>query len=614
MCLLTAAAALACLLLAAPAEAMSPRVNVTRKAQVIVRGRVASTSSSWDKRHRLIYTYTKLRVENELKGRAPQVVTIRQPGGKVGRLRLIVSDQPQLAAGEQVRAYLTRENTKTFDVVDGPAGVAHLGGPTAPSAQSVQSDAGAGYLWDGTQWNTSDLPMRYWINTSFNSTERGVIQESFSTWQDDPGSSMEYQYMGTTSLTGPSYDSHNVMTKGSTGGSIATTYYWADDVTKRMIDVDIVFDYTAWPWSTSGAAGRFDLQDIATHEAGHTLVLGDIYPTSPGYIAADAEMTMFGYALPGETKKRTIEWGDKAGIAAIYPDTSPPPEVTGFTATPGDGEIHLSWQNPSVSDFAGVQIVRKTGSAPADRSDGTLIYTGGGTTWTDPGLTNETVYYYRIFTFDLDGHYSSGVTASTTPRLASSLAALATPRTITWGGSARITTTLEPTHSPAPPVSLQQSANAATWGSLAPMSWDMAAGAYEVTVSPTALTYYRAAWSGDADHLPATSTLVKVRVRPKLLTALSTRALAYGRQIRVYGYVYPRHDGGKVGFYYERYYGGAWKTCAARYARLAYNSSTRSRATSTYAPSPRDTWRVRFTFGDADHSTAVTYSPTFTVR
>jgi len=57
------------------------------------------------------------------------------------------------------------------------------------------------------------------------------------------------------------------------------------------------------------------VQNIATHELGHSLCLDDLYGT------ADSEKTMHGFADTGETKKRTLEAEDIAGIRYIYPGT-----------------------------------------------------------------------------------------------------------------------------------------------------------------------------------------------------------------------------------------------------------------------------------------------------
>ncbi|MEM3062755.1 MAG: fibronectin type III domain-containing protein [Nitrososphaerota archaeon] len=97
-------------------------------------------------------------------------------------------------------------------------------------------------------------------------------------------------------------------------------------------------------------------------------------------------------------------------------DATPPANVSNFTATAGDAKITLQWTNPSTLDFAAVRIVRKTVSYPTTIDDGTIIYEGSATTYTDSSLTNGTTYYYKAFSRDAVFNYSSGVQASATPR------------------------------------------------------------------------------------------------------------------------------------------------------------------------------------------------------
>ena len=67
------------------------------------------------------------------------------------------------------------------------------------------------------------------------------------------------------------------------------------------------------PTTQTGIAGYYDVQDIMTHEAGHWLMLGDLYTK------AASEQTMYGYGSTGELKARTLESGDIAGLRKIYP-------------------------------------------------------------------------------------------------------------------------------------------------------------------------------------------------------------------------------------------------------------------------------------------------------
>ncbi len=627
----------AVLILATPrtASAILRKADEGRRAPVVVQGSVEGERFVFDKAKGRVYTLTKIRVRKALKGSVAQVIEVRQPGGKVGKYRLVLSDQPGFAKGEGVELYLGKSGG-AYELVNGAQGKRHLSGPKGhilPSLETTASIAGH-YKWSGAKWEAVDLPMPYWVNNQFTAEEEAVLHTSFSTWQDEPNSLMTYQYQGRTSRSStndpfagpnpkdefgdPQPDFFNDMTKGlSYPGSIATTYYWVTPDGTRIIEADIVFNYAQLSWSSDGTpgSGEYDLQNIATHEIGHTLVLDDLYPSgSPyygDYTPGDEIQTMWGFASQGETQKRTLEAGDRAGIAVVYPNPYPR-NVTGFTVAARDGQATLSWTNPTAGPFDGVLIVRKEGSAPGSTTDGTQIYSGAGTTWTDSGLTNGTTYYYRIYA-SAGGLYSDGLIVSATPRFVSVLALSASSRTITWGGSTVVRSSLTPTDTPAPSIVLKTSANGSSWSSAGAMTWD--GSSHSLTVSPKALTYYRSVWPGDGTYLNAVSPSLTVRVRPKLATGLSSTALRFGQTMRISGYVYPPHDGSKVGFYWQRYWGGGiWKTYSATYARLVYNSPTRSKASSSYRPMVRGTWRARLRFGDSDHTAADRYSPSFTIR
>lgn len=96
-------------------------------------------------------------------------------------------------------------------------------------------------------------------------------------------------------------------------------------------------------------------------------------------------------------------------------DVTPPANVIGFTASPGDGLITLTWTNPSDTDFAGVRIVRKTSGYPTGPFDGTFIYNGSGTATIETGLLNGLTYYYAAYAYDTHGNFASGALASGAP-------------------------------------------------------------------------------------------------------------------------------------------------------------------------------------------------------
>ena len=111
---------------------------------------------------------------------------------------------------------------------------------------------------------------------------------------------------------------------------------------------------------------------------------------------------------------------DSASHPSSLGDTTPPGDVTNFTATPGDGEVTLSWTNPSDSDFAGVMIRYRTDTWPVDYNDGQLVCNktgepGSSDSFVHTGLQNGITYYYSAFTYDSSGNYSHTAHASATP-------------------------------------------------------------------------------------------------------------------------------------------------------------------------------------------------------
>ena len=58
--------------------------------------------------------------------------------------------------------------------------------------------------------------------------------------------------------------------------------------------------------------------------------------------------------------------------------------MTNVVANPGDTQVSSRWTNP-LGAFDAIKVVRKAGGAPADPTDGTVVYNGTGTSVTDAG-------------------------------------------------------------------------------------------------------------------------------------------------------------------------------------------------------------------------------------
>lgn len=93
---------------------------------------------------------------------------------------------------------------------------------------------------------------------------------------------------------------------------IAVTSIWYIPRSRKIVEFDIMFDVD-WIWGDAEAdASKMDLQNIAIHELGHGAGLDDVYQD------ACSEVTMYGYSEYGETKKRTLEQPDIAGVQKLY--------------------------------------------------------------------------------------------------------------------------------------------------------------------------------------------------------------------------------------------------------------------------------------------------------
>lgn len=107
-------------------------------------------------------------------------------------------------------------------------------------------------------------------------------------------------------------------------------------------------------------------------------------------------------------------------ISNAEPDITPPGEVSSFSVTPGNGQITLSWVNPTDDDFTGTMIRYRTDTYPTNFSDGILVCNktaspGCSDSFIHTGLQNGTTYYYSAFTYDEVPNYSEGVHISATP-------------------------------------------------------------------------------------------------------------------------------------------------------------------------------------------------------
>ncbi len=166
-------------------------------------------------------------------------------------------------------------------------------------------------------WNNPDVT--YFVNESGGpSGTIAAIQDGMQTWTDVATSEFEFNYGGTTSSMAHGVnDGSNIVTFGTLPeGTLAENRFWFRILPLsregELLDSDVRFNTYYYTWSTTGSPSTYDVQNVGTHEHGHSLCLADLYT------GADSEKTMYGLAASGEIKKQTLDQDDIDGITYLY--------------------------------------------------------------------------------------------------------------------------------------------------------------------------------------------------------------------------------------------------------------------------------------------------------
>jgi len=213
------------------------------------------------------------------------------------------------AASEDARALQAKGDLERVDFIHYKKAAGGFGKPARPDAC---------YKLMGVKW--SALPVAYVINPTNPSglSEAFVISAvsaSAEVW--DAATSKELFNNAVSLDYNASYgvvDSKNSIVFGTYGNDnvIAVTSIWYSKRTKQIVEFDMLFNVKyVWGDATVNSS-VMDLQNIATHELGHSVGLSDLYTSSCSAV------TMYGYSSNGETSKRTLEQPDVAGLQKMY--------------------------------------------------------------------------------------------------------------------------------------------------------------------------------------------------------------------------------------------------------------------------------------------------------
>jgi len=170
----------------------------------------------------------------------------------------------------------------------------------------------------GIKWK--EAPVDYVINptNSEGLTDDFVIEtvaNSFEAWDDQTSLELINDAFGvdyTAQYGVQNYENAVVFGDYPNDGVIGVTSIWYTRRGKKIVEFDILLN-TRFDWGDSITnPGLMDLQNIATHEFGHAVGMGDIYSDTCSVV------TMYGYSTEGEISKRTLEAPDITGLQQMY--------------------------------------------------------------------------------------------------------------------------------------------------------------------------------------------------------------------------------------------------------------------------------------------------------
>ena len=176
------------------------------------------------------------------------------------------------------------------------------------------------------------------------------------------------------------------------------------DITTDQARVTFQTDQSTITYISYGAGFALDLTTPteASFTIGHDFILSDLIPNTQYSLVAHMR------AVAGQTASSVLYTFTTASIVKVVPN------VSNLIAVPDDAgpQINLLWENPAMTDFAGIKLLRDYSSYPANPDDGVLLFDGSEQSFLDANIVFDQRYYYTIFVYDTSNNYSSGAIVS----------------------------------------------------------------------------------------------------------------------------------------------------------------------------------------------------------
>jgi hypothetical protein len=176
------------------------------------------------------------------------------------------------------------------------------------------------FLASGAKWKVQENYSVDPTNTRGlnHATIKSIINGNIENWETAAGNSNIFgsEVAGSDFNLGLDGKNEVFFADVDSPGAIAITEVWGifsgKPKNRRLVEWNMVFDDVDFDWSAEavGIVGKMDFDNIGNHEMGHAFGMG--------HSGSCTDETMYAYSTEGETKKRSLEAGDIAGIISLY--------------------------------------------------------------------------------------------------------------------------------------------------------------------------------------------------------------------------------------------------------------------------------------------------------
>ena len=240
---------------------------------------------------------------------------------------------PPAADNANVIPLGTAVDPATGEIVEGLAIIHYKKAPThRPGHGSGGTTACYTYLSNGAKWKNVEP----WVVNPANLDDLSstavfdLLTSGIAKWEDatdgNVGNTLGVDVLGTgatssaplvADTTSPDNQNEVYFADIANSNTIAVTIVWGifsgPTFNRKLVEWDQIYDDVTFDWSaqSSGVLGKMDLDNIITHELGHSFGMGDLYNSC-------VDETMYGFSATAETNKRDLNTGDITGINKLY--------------------------------------------------------------------------------------------------------------------------------------------------------------------------------------------------------------------------------------------------------------------------------------------------------